>query len=166
MDAEVPELGSGTEPTDRAVWGKTDPIFIKRKARAAIAQAGRPSLNPLALIGLPENPKPYSGGRVRAEPTKKQFLQCLVLMKKIRTECIKNQILAILLAGTIFDSGKSIKSTGNIYISNSYQRKLNFHRHKIFYSLSVFPLTFDNHIIPFLSFSPHPIVLPSRFWQR
>ena len=35
MDPKIPWLGSGAEPVDRPVWGKADPVFIKRKARAA-----------------------------------------------------------------------------------------------------------------------------------
>ena len=33
MDAEIPGLGPGTEPADRPVWGKADPVFIKRKSQ-------------------------------------------------------------------------------------------------------------------------------------
>ena len=57
MDAEIPGVGPGTESADRPVWGKADPVFIKRKSQGGSKRKGsRPRLIPSALRVLPEKP--------------------------------------------------------------------------------------------------------------
>ncbi len=57
MDAALQELGSGTEPDDRPLWGKAYPVPVKKEKPGHHALSKRcPGLIPSALAVLPENP--------------------------------------------------------------------------------------------------------------
>ena len=73
MDSEVPELGSGPEPADRAIWRTADTVSIKRKSQGGHNSIiWPPQPYSIGIYSIARKSQPYSGGRVWAEPTKKQ----------------------------------------------------------------------------------------------
>ena len=71
MDTEIPGMGSGAEPADRAVWGKADCAFIKEKkpGRHTLTES-RPGAIPWALKVLPEKPSPIPEAGCGQSPQK------------------------------------------------------------------------------------------------
>jgi len=71
MDTASPELGSGAEPADRAVWGTSGPLPVKDNEIAGTPYPIKRAFQPYAsdISSITGNAQPRSADRVWAAPT-------------------------------------------------------------------------------------------------